>query len=80
MQSIYDVHDPEAIVVFSAHGTNRVVIGQAQKKNSIIFNLECPFVQKVYREVDTYIDQGVRTFFYIGKYNHQEGRNIVEYI
>lgn len=80
VQSIYDVYDQDAIIVFSAHGTNRVIISQAEKKFEHVFNLECPFVTKIYREADAYLKDGITTFFYVGKYHHQEGKNIVEYL
>ena len=80
VQSIYDVHDQNAIIIFSAHGTNRSLISQTEKKFKHVYNLECPFVTKVYKEVDTYIKNWVTTFFYIGKHNHQEGKNIIDYI
>jgi len=80
VETIDKVFQENAIVVFSAHGTNREVINQAKKKFTAVYNLECPFVSKIYTEVVSFIQQGVNTFFYIGKEKHQEGRNILEYI
>jgi 4-hydroxy-3-methylbut-2-enyl diphosphate reductase len=80
VETIDEVRDEKAIVVFSAHGTNREILNQARKKFTAVYNLECPFVSKIYTEVDAFIQQGVTTFFYIGKKNHQEGKNILEYI
>lgn len=80
VETIDEVTDPESIVVFSAHGTNRTLLTSARQKFIAVYNLECPFVSKIYGEVDSFIQQWVKTFFYIGKENHQEGRNILEYI
>jgi 4-hydroxy-3-methylbut-2-enyl diphosphate reductase len=75
-----DIVHNNAIVVFSAHGTNREVIEQAKQKFKAVYNLECPFVSKIYSEVDGFIQKGVTTFFYVGKEHHQEGKNILAYI
>ena len=75
-----DISHHNAIVVFSAHGTNREVIEQAKQKFKAVYNLECPFVSKIYSEVDGFIQKGVTTFFYIGKEHHQEGKNILAHI
>lgn len=80
VENMDDIRYDQAIVVFSAHGTNREILIQARKKFKAIYNLECPFVSKIYAEVDGFIQQGVITFFYIGKEHHQEGKNILEYI
>jgi len=80
VEAIDEVRYEKAIVVFSAHGTNREVLTTARQKFKAVYNLECPFVSKIYAEVDGFIQQGVTTFFYIGKENHQEGKNILEYI
>ncbi len=75
-----DIQLDTSIVVFSAHGTNRDVLTQAKQRFKAVYNLECPFVTKIYTEIEGFIDQGITTFFYIGKENHQEGKNVVEYI
>lgn len=80
VETIDEVIDNDAIVVFSAHGTNRAVLIEAKQKFVAVYNLECPFVSKIYGEIDSFIKQWVKTFFYIGKENHQEGKNILEYI
>lgn len=80
VESIDDIQEQEAIVVFSAHGTDRAILTQAQKKYKAVYNLECPFVTKIYNEIDAFLAEGIRIFFYIGKEHHQEGRNIITYI
>ena len=80
VETIDEVRYDKAIVVFSAHGTNRTVLTKARQKFKAVYNLECPFVSKIYAEVEGFIQQGVKTFFYIGKEHHQEGKNILEYI
>jgi 4-hydroxy-3-methylbut-2-enyl diphosphate reductase IspH len=45
-----------------------------------VYNLECPFVTKIYKEAECYLKDGIMEFVYIGKENHQEGRNIIQYI
>jgi len=81
VENIDDIwYNNQAIVVFSAHGTNREIINQAKQKFKAVYNLECPFVTKVYTEIDGFIQQGVTTFFYIGQNEHRECKNILEYI
>ena len=75
-----EIDDPMAIIVFSAHGTNRTVIHQAQSKFAAVYNLECPFVSKIYTEADQFLEKGINKFVYIGKEHHQEGKNVVEHI
>ena len=72
--------DPNATIIFSAHGTNRTTIHDAQTKFKKVINLECPLVTKIYLEIDHFLKQGIETFFYIGKNPHQEADNIVQYI
>lgn len=80
VESIDEVSDSNAIIVFSAHGINRVVLDEAKKRFKAVYNLECPFVTKIYNEIDLFVSNGVKTFFYIGKKHHQEGKNVIEYI
>ncbi len=80
VETIDEVRYDKAIVVFSAHGTNREVLTKARQKFKAVYNLECPFVSKIYAEIIGFIEQGIATFFYIGKEHHQEGKNILEYI
>lgn len=80
VETIDEIRYEKAIVVFSAHGINRRVLIQARQKFKAVYNLECPFVSKIYAEVQGFIEQGVTTFFYIGKEHHQEGKNVLEYI
>lgn len=80
VESLDEITDRDAIVVFSAHGTDRTIIQQAKKKFKAVYNLECPFVSKIYTEVDTFINTWISTFFYIGKEHHQEGKNVIAYI
>lgn len=75
-----DVRLDSSIVVFSAHGTNREILQKARTKFKAVYNLECPFVSKIYGEIQGFIEKGIMTFFYIGKKHHQEGKNILEYI
>ncbi len=80
VESLDEVKDPDAIIVFSAHGINRNILQEAKEKFSAVYNLECPFVTKIYIEADEFVKNGIDTFFYIGKEHHQEGKNIVDYI
>ena len=80
IESLNEIEDPQAVIVFSAHGTKRSIIQEAKKKFKAVYNLECPFVSKIYTEADRYIQKWISTFFYIGKENHQEGKNVIEHI
>ncbi len=74
------VKDHDAIIIFSAHGTNRKIIEEAKWKYKAVYNLECPFVTKIYTEVDNFLQKWISKFLYIGKEHHQEGKNVIEYI
>lgn len=80
IESIENIEEPDAIVAFSAHGTDRNVILEAESKFKKVYNLECPFVTKIYKEAEWYLKDGITDFVYIGKEDHQEGRNIIQYI
>lgn len=80
VESIDDVSDQNAVIIFSAHGTDRTILNRAKQVYKAVYNLECPFVSKIYTEVDNFIQQGITTFVYIGKEHHQEGKNILAYI
>ena len=77
VETMTQANDPDAIIIFSAHGTNRKMIDEAKEKYAAIYNLECPFVTKIYLEVDAFLQKGIRKFLYIGKEHHQEGENII---
>jgi len=57
VESLDEITDPNAIIVFSAHGTDRTIIQQAKEKGKEVYNLECPFVSKIYTEADLFIDK-----------------------
>ena len=80
VEALEEAKDPNAIIVFSAHGTKRSIIHEAEKKYKAVYNLECPFVSKIYKEADQYIEEWINTFFYIGKEAHQEGKNVIEHL
>lgn len=80
VERIEDIEDKDSIIIFSAHGTNREIIDKANQKYTAVHNLECPFVSKIYTEIQTFIQSWISIFFYIGKENHQEGKNVLEYI
>jgi 4-hydroxy-3-methylbut-2-enyl diphosphate reductase IspH len=42
------------VVIFSAHGTNREILLEAQEKFKTIYNLECPLVTKIYNEINEF--------------------------
>lgn len=78
IENIDEVLDTNAIIIFSAHGTNRTTINKAKEKYQRVYNLECPFVSKIYLEIDSFLEKWVSKFVYIGKEHHQEWRNIIE--
>lgn len=80
VESLKEVKNPHAIIVFSAHGTKRSTIHEAENNFKAVYNLECPFVSKIYKEADQYIEQWIHTFFYIGQEKHQEGKNVIEHL
>jgi 4-hydroxy-3-methylbut-2-en-1-yl diphosphate reductase len=80
VENIDEVLDKNAIVVFSAHGITRKIFEQAQDSFKKVYNLECPFVSKIYNEISWYMGQWIYSFVYIGKEWHQEAKNVVDHI
>jgi 4-hydroxy-3-methylbut-2-enyl diphosphate reductase len=80
VEDIDQIKEQDSIIAFSAHGTDRNSILKAENKFKKVYNLECPFVTKIYKEAECYLKDGITEFVYIGKENHQEGRNIIQYI
>jgi len=70
----------DCIVIFSAHWINREILHKAEKKFKIVYNLECPLVTKIYKEIDGFLEKWINTFFYIWKAWHQEAQNILDYM
>ncbi len=79
VESIDEITNPDAVVTFSAHGTNRTILDEAKKRFKAIYNLECPLVTKIYKEIDMYMKKGITTFLYIAKEDHQEAKNVQQY-
>jgi len=52
---------------------------EAEKKFWKVYNLECPLVTKVYREVKSFWQKGIKKLIYIGKKGHQEAKNVMSY-
>jgi len=77
VETLEEIDDNDAIIIFSAHGTNRKIIDEAKGKYTAVYNLECPFVTKIYTEVDNFLQKWIRKFLYIGKENHQEWGNVI---
>ena len=80
VEDIDQIEEKDSIVAFSAHGTDRNIILEAENKFKHVYNLECPFVTKIYKEAEWYLKDRITEFVYIGKENHQEGKNIIQYI
>lgn len=70
VDSIDDINETEVIVAFSAHWVNREILENANKRFKKVYNLECPLVTKVYKELESFKD--IETIFYIWKKWHQE--------
>lgn len=79
VETIDEIKDSQAVVAFSAHGTDRFILQDAAQRFKAIYNLECPLVTKIYKEIDMYLEKGQTIFFYIGKDTHQETKNAVAY-
>lgn len=80
VEDIKSVKNKNAIIVFSAHWTNRKILKEAKEKFKMVYNLECPLVSRIYNNIDDFIKQWINTFFYIGKRWHQEAQNILDYM
>ncbi len=61
----------DAVVVFSAHGTPRVVYEEAAQRGLIVFDATCPLVTKVHIEVNRMAQAGIEIIM-IGHAGHPE--------
>lgn len=77
VNTIKDVPTKDAVVVFSAHGISRNIFNEATTIFKSIYNLECLFVSKIYKETEWFISKGVKQFVYIWKKWHQEAENVM---
>jgi len=70
---VEDLNDvPEdAVVIFSAHGVSRAVVGDAARRNLHHIDATCPLVTKVHREADTMVRRGQHLIL-IGHAGHPE--------
>ena len=70
MKLIQELHDPNAVVVFSAHGTDDKVIALAKTKGFIVLDATCKYVKKIHDLIHANINH--YHIIYIGKKNHPE--------
>lgn len=77
VDNVNEIKDKNSIVAFSAHWTNRKILKEAEKKFKKVYNLECPLVKKVYKELESFLDED--TIFYIWKEWHAEALWVTEY-
>ncbi len=79
VENLDEVPSDDVVVAFSAHWIDKFVLEQAQKRFWKVYNLECPLVTKVYREVKSFWQKGIKKLIYIGKKGHQEAKNVISY-
>ena len=70
MKLIQELQDPNAVVVFSAHGTDDKVIALAKTKGFIVLDATCKYVKKIHDLIHANINH--YHIIYIGKKNHPE--------
>jgi 4-hydroxy-3-methylbut-2-en-1-yl diphosphate reductase len=70
VENILDIKEKDVVIAFSAHWVNRIVLDYAKNNFKKVYNLECPLVTKVYRELESLKDASI--IFYIWKKWHQE--------
>ena len=70
LQLIENLHDENAVVVFSAHGTPTDAIALARKKGFIVIDATCKYVRKIHDLI--YANINHYHIIYIGKKNHPE--------
>ena len=61
----------DGVVVFSAHGTDKLIVENAKRKGLIVYDLACPFVKKTFNVISNKIEEGYDVI-YIGVKNHDE--------
>ncbi len=65
----------QGVVIFSAHGTNPLLIQKAKEKNLIVIDTTCFYVKKEMQVILKYIKKQY-DIIYIGKKNHPEAQAI----
>ena len=59
VEELDEIKDPEARVIFSAHGVSPAVIREAKRRGFQIVDAVCPLVTKVHNEVRHYSESGI---------------------
>ena len=72
VEELDEIKDPEARVIFSAHGVSPAVIREAKRRGFQIVDAVCPLVTKVHNEVRHYSERGY-TIILVGHRDHVEG-------
>jgi len=71
VEDLGEINDPEARVIFSAHGVSPAVIDEAKRRGFQIVDAVCPLVTKVHNEVRHYSEMGY-TIILVGHRDHVE--------
>ena len=71
VESLDEIPDDGAPVIFSAHGVPKSVPEEAQKREMFFIDATCPLVSKVHREAERHSAQG-RQIILIGHAGHPE--------
>ena len=71
VEKLDEIKDPEARVIFSAHGVSPAVLDEARRRGFQIVDAVCPLVTKVHNEVRHYSEMGY-TIILVGHRDHVE--------
>ncbi|MBV0899671.1 MAG: 4-hydroxy-3-methylbut-2-enyl diphosphate reductase [Wolbachia endosymbiont of Fragariocoptes setiger] len=76
VNSIEEIEDTKAVLIFSAHGVSKKIEDEARKKNILVLDATCPLVSKVHKEAIRYENNG-KNLILIGHINHPEVQGII---
>lgn len=71
LQLVKSIKTKNNILIFSAHGTDPKAISLAKAKGFKVYDLVCPFVNRIIKQIQTKIKQGYFIAYY-GSKNHPE--------
>ncbi len=71
VDTIHEIQNQDAVIIFSAHGTAKDVITKAKAKFPIVLDATCPLVTKVHKEIERNA-RNQKENILIGHKGHQE--------
>lgn len=78
LELLTKIKDPNAVIVFSAHGTPQEALDYANTHFKQFYDLTCPYLQDHFILIKRLIKQGYRIIYY-GKKQHPETHAVLSF-